>query len=248
MHLLTFDNLHQYWSGSLLEANVLIGMNMLGALLLGMLVGYERAYHGRAAGMRTYGLVCMASCALTVFVGYSKFWYGGVPYMSVPDPTRVVQGIVSGIGFLCAGVIMKDGFSISGLTTAASIWASSAIGVLLGVGFYGAALFLALLCAGSMSLLHRLESWLPTRNTLALTLSFRKGFKPRADVLARVAQERGYRISQDSISITFENERPVWKFNATSLQPGEAVSPSELAEELVHFEGVEDFTILPARN
>ncbi len=54
----------------------MVFLNLFGALLLGMLVGYERSYHGRAAGMRTYGLVCMASAALTVIVGYSSFWYG----------------------------------------------------------------------------------------------------------------------------------------------------------------------------
>ena len=99
-----------------------------------MLLGSERAYQGRAAGMRTYGLVCMASCALTVFSGYSHFWWGShLPAGLAPDPTRVIQGIVSGIGFLGAGVIMKDGFTISGLSTAASIWMCSAIGILIGV-------------------------------------------------------------------------------------------------------------------
>ena len=70
-------NLHHYWSGEFLAANAFIGLNLLGALLLGMLVGYERSYNGRAAGMRTYGLVCMASTALTVFVGHASLWYGG---------------------------------------------------------------------------------------------------------------------------------------------------------------------------
>jgi len=66
------------------------------------------------------------------------------------DPTRVVQGIVTGIGFLGAGVIMREGFNISGLTTAASIWASSVIGVAVGLGFYLGAMGLAFLCAMSM--------------------------------------------------------------------------------------------------
>ena len=58
-----------YWSASLVEVNLLVFANLVGALLLGLLVGYERSYHGRAAGMRTYGIVCMASAALTVFSG-----------------------------------------------------------------------------------------------------------------------------------------------------------------------------------
>ena len=144
-------------------------MNLLGAMLLGLLVGYERSYHGRAAGMRTYGLVCMASAALTVIAGYPGYWYGGhVDLVVATDPTRIIQGIVTGVGFLGAGVIMKEGFTISGLTTAASIWASSAIGILVGVGFYAAAILLALLSAASMMWISRLESWLPSRQAIAI--------------------------------------------------------------------------------
>lgn len=64
----------RYWSLPVLEINLLLFANLFGALLLGLLVGYERSYHSRAAGMRTYGIVCMASCALTVFAGYPGFW------------------------------------------------------------------------------------------------------------------------------------------------------------------------------
>jgi putative Mg2+ transporter-C (MgtC) family protein len=136
---------------------LLVAFNLLGGLLLGMVVGYERSYHGRAADMRTYGLVSMASTALTVFACYAASWCGGAGVHVATDPTRVVQGVVTGIGFLGAGVI-KDGPNISGLTTAASIWAASAMGVLVGVGFYGAAIALAVLCVASLSLMHRLES------------------------------------------------------------------------------------------
>ena len=65
----TFDMLAAYWSKPEMATNGLILLNLLGALLLGLLVGYERSYHGRAAGMRTYGIVCMASAALTIVGG-----------------------------------------------------------------------------------------------------------------------------------------------------------------------------------
>src|SRR5512139_1943632 len=111
----TYDSLAAYWAPPELATNGLIILNLLGALLLGLLVGYERSYHGRAAGMRTYGLVCMASAALTVIGGYSHAWFGGNALQaSATDTTRVIQGIVTGIGFLCAGVIMREGFNISG--------------------------------------------------------------------------------------------------------------------------------------
>lgn len=239
-------NLQHYWSGDFLAANAFMGLNLVGALLLGMLMGYERSYNGRAAGMRTYGLVCMASTALTVFVGYAPLWFGGVAEHSA-DPTRVVQGVVTGVGFLCAGVIMKDGLSISGLTTAASIWAASAVGVLLGVGFYAAALLLAMLCMLSMSLLHRLEVKLPGRATLDVSLTFRAG-PPDFDVLAKAAEARGYHMVRDSLTITFDDKQSVWRFSLVALDRSRAVSPAGLAVEMAAAEGVVRFSIIPVRN
>ena len=166
-----FALVDEFWLLPGVAVNLTLFLNMLGALLLGLLVGYERSYHGRAAGMRTYGMVCMASCALTVLCVYPQHWLGDHSLSSV-DPTRVIQGVVTGIGFLGAGLIMKDGMSISGLTTAASIWASSAIGVLVGVGFYGAAVLLSLISAGLMMWGAKLEARLPSRPALAIVLVF----------------------------------------------------------------------------
>jgi putative Mg2+ transporter-C (MgtC) family protein len=108
MNSLAAPYLASFWSQAVLEVNLLIFMHLADALALGLLVGYERSYHGRAAGMRTYSIVCMASAALTVFAGYSGFWWGGNAHGLIPvDPTRVVQGIVTGVGFLGAGVILE---------------------------------------------------------------------------------------------------------------------------------------------
>jgi putative Mg2+ transporter-C (MgtC) family protein len=242
------QSLQDYWTGSCLAANGFIALNLLGALLLGMLVGYERSYQGRAAGMRTYGLVCMASTALTAFVGFAPQWYGGHGTQVIVDPTRVVQGIVTGIGFLGAGVIVKDGLSIRGLTTAASIWAVSAVGVLLGVGLYAAALFFALLCALSMSFLHGLEMRLPGRATLDVTVTFRPGFKPDLQEVNNIAQARGYRVLRDSVTITFADNQPVWRFVALALERSRALSPALLADELAMSDGIANFSITPVRN
>lgn len=241
-------NLQHYWSGEFLEANAFIGLNLVGALLLGMLVGYERSYNGRAVGMRTYGLVCMASTALTVFVGHASLWYGGTAVYVQADPTRVVQGVVTGVGFLCAGVIMKDGMSISGLTTAASIWAASAIGVLLGVGFYAAALLLALLCMLSMSMLHRLESKLPGRSTLEVSLTFRPASSPTFEEMAKVAEARGYRVLHDSLRITFSDSQPMWRFCVVARDRAHAASTALLAQEMTTSDEVFSFSIVPVRN
>jgi putative Mg2+ transporter-C (MgtC) family protein len=249
MNMLSFSALTDYWSGEVIAANLLIFVHMLGALLLGLLVGYERSYHGRAAGMRTYGLVCMASAALTVISGYPGEWYGGhVVVVTGVDPTRVIQGVVTGIGFLGAGVIMKEGFSISGLTTAASIWTSSAIGILVGIGFYASAISLALLCALCMVWVSKLESWLPSRHAVAVDLRFIKGFVPREDMLRRAALARGYEIAGGSISISVQDHEPEWRFVAVALNNKSGSAISELANELAQFEGVQNFQLSHARN
>lgn len=248
-NMLKLETLAQFWSAPMVAANVLVFLNLLGALLLGLLVGYERSYHGRAAGMRTYGLVCMASAALTVIGGYSSDWFGGHTLAATAgDTTRVIQGIVTGIGFLCAGVIMREGFNISGLTTAASLWAASVIGILVGVGFYAAAMALALLSAISMMWISRLETWLPSRQAVAISLKFRQGFVPDEDRLRKTARSRGFEIAGGSISIAFADACPEWSFIAVASSRQKMIPISELAQELSRFDGVTGFQLSYARN
>jgi putative Mg2+ transporter-C (MgtC) family protein len=112
-------------------------LNMASALLLGWFVGYERNFRGRAAGSQVYCLDCATSCAVTLLAGYPSIWYWGCANTVIAaDPTKVIGAILTGIGFLGAGIIVKSGHNVRGLTTAASIWGSSAIGILVGVGFY----------------------------------------------------------------------------------------------------------------
>lgn len=248
--MLSIDTLTSYWTGHALTTNAIVFLNLLGALLLGLMVGYERSYHGRAAGMRTYGLVCMASAALTVISGYPNFWYGGHDTMMLvgPDPTRVIQGIMTGIGFLGAGVIMRDGFTISGLTTAASIWSAAAIGVMVGVGFYAAAILLAALSAVCMVWVSKLESWLPSRHAVAITLQFKKDYVPKEESLRRAAIERGYEIAGGSISVHYREGKTEWSFVAVVQGRKKESRITELAAELTQFDGVENFNLAHARN
>ena len=242
------DLLSAYWSGRELFTNGLILLHLAGALLLGLLVGYERAYHGRAAGMRTYGLVCMASAALTILAGYPEFWYGGHAGMATGDPTRIIQGVVTGIGFLGAGVIMREGFNISGLTTAASIWTSSVIGILVGIGFYLAAMGLAFLASMIMIYLNRLETLLPSRHAVAVRMRFRPEFLPREAAIRELALARGYEIAGSSLTISSDDGRQEWRFVALALSRKTGAPLSELARELGTTEGVEAFQLSHARN
>ena len=244
------DFLSAYWSHAELATNAVILLNLLGALALGLLVGYERSYHGRAAGMRTYGLVCMASAALTVIGGYPGHWFGGhvSQYLINSDPTRIVQGIVTGIGFLGAGVIMREGFNISGLTTAASIWASSVIGVMVGIGFYLGAIGLAILCASSMIFLTRVEAWLPSRHAIAITMRFKAGYMPQEPALRSMALQRGYEIAGGSLMIGSDGGQQEWRFVAIALSKRSGAPMAVLSAELAAFDGIHSFQLSHARN
>src|SRR5258706_2912137 len=110
-------------------------LRILAAVVAGALIGYERSYRGRPAGFRTHALVCMASAMLMLITVYEAHWVRSMGEARL-DPTRMAQGIMTGIGFLGAGVIMQEGLSVRGLTTAASIWITAAIGILAGIGFY----------------------------------------------------------------------------------------------------------------
>lgn len=184
-----------YWSEPELITNGLLLLHLLGATAVGLLLGYERSYHGRAAGMRTYALVCVASTLLTVINGYPAQWYGGLSVTpAAADPTRVIQGLMTGIGFLGAGVIIKDGFTIRGLSTAASIWMTAAIGVIIGIGFYGAALSATAVALFSMAALGRLERRLPHQTTLHLALVYPHDQVPTADEIRERLKRHGFDV------------------------------------------------------
>lgn len=184
-----------YWSKAELITNGILLLHLLGATAVGVLLGYERSYHGRAAGMRTYALVCISSTMLTVINGYPEHWYGGMSQTpTFADPTRVIQGIMTGIGFLGAGVIMKEGFTIRGLSTSASIWATAAIGVIIGVGFYGAAISATFVTMAIMTGFGRLEKMLPHQTMHHLTLVYPYDNVPSTTDIRERMKQRGFDV------------------------------------------------------
>jgi putative Mg2+ transporter-C (MgtC) family protein len=114
-----------------------LSVRLIVAAALGLAVGFEREIHGHPAGLRTHMLVASGSALFTVLSAYGFSGVSSAVPNSAPiDPTRIAAQIVSGIGFLGAGAILKDGIVIRGLTTAASLWATSAVGMAAGAGEY----------------------------------------------------------------------------------------------------------------
>ena len=245
------DLLRSYWSPAELVTNGLILLHLLGALAVGLLLGYERSYHGRAAGMRTYGLVCLASAALTVVNAYPAMWYGGTLFQGgsqgaagAGDPTRVIQGIVTGIGFLGAGVIMREGLSIRGLSTAASIWATSAIGIIIGLGFYAVAIAAALLTILVMSLLRPLERLLPHRSVVHLTLVFPRDKAPPPDELRAQVARHGFEV----VDWAFHLANGSGQFECQLVLQGKGdLDPMTLVAALASTDALVEFKLSPSR-
>jgi len=124
------------------------------SVLFGGLIGYERERHGRAAGLRTHILVCIGS-AIATLIGHYVFTI----LQMDGDPMRIGAQVLSGIGFLGAGTIISKGrFQVTGLTTAAGLWATASIGLALGIGFYEAAVIGTVFVVVTMSVLTKFDA------------------------------------------------------------------------------------------
>jgi putative Mg2+ transporter-C (MgtC) family protein len=161
---------------------------LVAALAAGSLIGLERSHRGRPAGFRTHALVCLASSLLMLVTVYETHWFPDIANARVIlDPTRMAQGIMTGIGFVGAGAIIKEGFTVRGLTTAASIWVTAAIGILTGIGFYFAAVVGTLLALGTLSLFRWIEARLPTETYANFMVRFsRDAAMPEGELLKAV--------------------------------------------------------------
>jgi putative Mg2+ transporter-C (MgtC) family protein len=186
------------------------------ALFLGGLVGLERSHSGHAAGFRTYSLVSLASAMLmwvaTSAQGWSSAVAGGT---MLSDPSRVVQGILTGVGFLGAGVIVKDGFTVRGLTTAASIWVTASLGILVGSAQYAPALVATVITLAALTTFRNVESRVPRRRYVRFHITFRREHAMPEAQLKSFVGEHGYTVEDISYELngggtTFEYHVNMW--------------------------------------
>src|SRR5256885_8090845 len=170
---------------------VILGRVLL-ALMLGGLIGMERTLRGRDAGFRTHALVCLASTLLMMAAVYQGRWMSTNVIGTITiDPTRTAQGIMTGIGFLGAGVIFKEGLTVRGLTTAASIWITAAIGIQVGIGFYFVAVLGAAATLVVLAFFLALERRLPAELYMYHEVCFLGDAVPSEDELRRMIASYG---------------------------------------------------------
>jgi putative Mg2+ transporter-C (MgtC) family protein len=213
------------------------------AVLAGGFIGLERTYHGRPAGFRTHTLVCTASSLLMLLTVYQWDLLKGVPLETVRvDPTRMAQGIMTGIGFLGAGVIMKEGLTVRGLTTAASIWITASIGILLGIGFYFPAIVATLLTLGTLSLFRWIEAIMPSQYYARLHIRFRRQELLPEPALRELIMTHGFSVA--NLSYQLADEGKVFEYQMT-IRADTRESYRRLAEALTGREQVLEFHIYP---
>lgn len=217
--------------------------DIVAAALLGWIVGYERYFNGRVTGAQVYCLVCMTSCAVTAAAGAQPLWWPDRAASVSADPTRVVGSIIAGIGFLGAGILIHSGMSVRGLTTAASIWGSSVVGILVGMGQLPAAVGLALLFILCMAVLPSLERRLPARSVFAASVKYQRDYRPKTDEMVAFLRSRHMAIADDSIAVTYDKGCYKMEFIVTANASAGLSAMDFVAHELPHLPNVLSFTV-----
>jgi len=226
------------------EDHIVMTLRLLAAVVAGGLIGLERSFRGRPAGFRTHTLVCMASTALMLVTVYEWQWVQShVPETIRMDPTRMAQGIMTGIGFLGAGVIFKEGITVRGLTTAASIWTTAALGILIGIGFYFPAAITTLLAIFVLSAFRWVESRMPTQNYARFDVAFSRDAAMDEPALRAALAAHGVTVGQLSYRLADGGER--FKYRMV-IQTTRTDGFRELARSLSENRLVLEFRIDPA--
>ncbi len=219
-----------------------IALNLGAAWFAGALIGLERSFHGRPAGFRTHALVCLSSALLMVVFNYQADWLKDVPIETLrSDPTRMAQGIMTGIGFLGAGVIFKEGLTVRGLTTAASIWTTAAIGILFGIGFFAPAAIATAVVLGTLSLFRAVENRMPAQIFAQHTVRFPGDRVMTEADLRKLLVGHGFAISNMSYRL---DEGRVFEYRMM-LRTRDKADFERLATDLRERPDVVEFRISP---
>jgi putative Mg2+ transporter-C (MgtC) family protein len=223
-----------------------IGLPMVSSLVTGMLIGFEREIRSKPAGLRTHTLICFASTLLMLAAARQAEWF--IEFIPdgqiVTDPTRMAHGVLTGIGFLCAGVIFREGASIHGLTTAASLWVTAAIGVLYGIGMYWLAVSGAIATLVVLVILRLLNVLLPRRLETRLRVVAAADADFDGPALRRLLDEGS--VATDTISHTLvEGGRLQF---ATRAKFSDEDEMADLSAALRSTSGVLEFSIIPTED
>jgi putative Mg2+ transporter-C (MgtC) family protein len=218
-------------------------LRLLAALAAGALIGYERSFHGRPAGLRTHVLVCLASALLMLVTVYEDHWVRTTGQSRL-DPTRMAQGIMTGIGFLGAGVIVKEGLNVRGLTTAASIWITAGIGVLAGVGLYLPLVFSVILTLAVLSVFRWIEMRVPTQAYYFFDVQYAREGTLSEEAMLELLKKLGFSVANFSYRLDSQGSERLLRHKMT-LQTTDRGAVARLARWLEENQTVLEFRISP---
>ena len=221
---------------------VLTAVRLVLAMVAGSLIGLERTYHGRPAGFRTHTLVCTASSLLMLLTVFSGNLTTGIPIETLRiDPTRMAQGLMTGIGFLGAGVIVREGLTIRGLTTAASIWITAAIGIMIGMGMFFAAGIAEIVVLSTLALLRLVESRIPSLQYGRLRVQFHPDMQMTESEVSALITSHG--ITSTTPSYALEGQMVEY---VMTVRTQDAANFGALAEAFGEMDNVHGFSLIPA--
>jgi putative Mg2+ transporter-C (MgtC) family protein len=207
------------------------------------MIGFERTFHGRPAGFRTHSLVCIASAILMIVTVYQQQWMTLLEHDAIrTDPTRMAQGIMTGIGFLGAGVIFKEGLTVRGLTTAASIWVTAAIGILVGIGFWFAAVMGAIATLTVLALFRVIESRLPSEFYAHHMLRFARDNVMSESEIHKMIGYHGFTIANLSSRLSEGGQQFEYRM---TIKSRDRLNAERLAKHLRGLPEVVEFRITP---
>lgn len=176
-------------------------VSMLVALICGGIIGFEREYRNKSAGFRTIVLITLGS---TIFTIVSRHGAG--------TDDRISANIITGIGFIGAGVIFKDQFSVRGLTTAAVIWTSAAIGMTTGIGYHALALLFTLITLGILLMMSRVERFIgKLQREKMLSVTFRNADFTQIQSLEKKLNSENLIIERLQVSKDLDTLTVIWQ-------------------------------------
>jgi putative Mg2+ transporter-C (MgtC) family protein len=220
-----------------------IALRLIASLLIGGLIGLERSYHGRPAGFRTHTLVCLSTSLLMLVTVYETRWFPDVAQGRISlDPTRMAQGIMTGIGFLGAGTIMKEGLSVRGLTTAASIWITAAIGILVGIGFYFPAVFATVLTLGILSFFRWIESRIPAQFYAHFVVRFARDEAMPEPAMRQLLTDHDFTIA--NLNYWLDANSNFFEYRMV-IRTNRAANATRLTETLNKIASIKEFRVSP---
>lgn len=214
-------------------------LKIFASVAAGIILGLERKHRYQVVGMRTLILISVSSTLLSILsftlteLQTAKGFYGG-------DPTRVIAGVVSGIGFLGGGAIVHQGLNIRGLTSAAVVWTSAAIGLALGAGLYAQSLLVLVVAIVLLILLEKIESryFLAGRNKV-LHLVFGNDQLDLAAVKAAIEQN-GFKVTDVNISRIMSDKKIILRY---SVKSPDMDTYTKVIDELARVGELEEFSM-----